>query len=162
MRVSKWIFPFSVMDSHRSGMRVRTRCERSLSSLINIIRMQLLLVGATRLNDLLFFFFASIFLFILYCIYIYPHSVDNWWWLRMIARCSGFNRRERETMPCVCVWGRCYHHYSARRENKGNLSHFLLYPLFFLHRSIVYGLWMHERMYTINKILCMFPRYMCA
>jgi len=96
-------FSFSVMDSHRSGMRVRTRYVHSLSSLINIIRMQLLLAGATMLSDLLVFFFSShrFFLFILHSISICAHRVDNRWWLRTIARCSGFNRRERNDAMCI-------------------------------------------------------------
>jgi hypothetical protein len=104
--VSKWIFfSFSVMVSHRSGMRVRTRYVRSLSSLINIIRMQLLLVGATMLSDLLVFCFLRIdfFLFILHYISICAHRIDNRWWLRTIARCSGFNRRERERNDAMCI-----------------------------------------------------------
>ena len=92
--------------------------------------------------------------------------------LGTIARWNGFNRR-RDTHSdkrChVCVWERCYHHYSVRRENRGNLSHFLLRTQsvcasislsLFLYFKIVYGVLTHARMYTINKTGCMFPR--CA
>jgi hypothetical protein len=44
------------------------------------------------------------------------------------------------------------------RENKKNLSHFLFRSLIFC-LEIVYGFWMHEPMYTINKTPYMFQWY---
>ena len=58
LSLSLSVFLFSpVVDSYRSRMHVRMRYMPSLSSLINIIRMQLLLLlrTTTRLSDFLFF-----------------------------------------------------------------------------------------------------------
>ncbi len=80
----------------------------SLSSLINIIRMQLLWVGATRMNDLLIFF-----PFILHRGYITKDDCE-----RLRDATDLIEEREK-----LChVWGWCYHHYTARRENKRTLS----------------------------------------
>jgi len=122
----------------------------SLSPLINIIRMQLRLVGATRMSDL-FFFFSSFIIDLYLYIYEYVYRVDNRWRLRDAT--DLIEEGERERNDHMCLWGRHYYHYSAWSENKRHLPHFLV-----LYVSIVYKVWTHERMYTINKTLCMFPR----
>ncbi len=60
--------------------------------------------------------------------------------------------RERETITCVCE-GDTIIIIVLDQRNKRHLPHFLV-----LYVSIVYEVWTHKRMYTINKILCMFPR----
>jgi hypothetical protein len=71
----------------------------------------------------------------------------------MIARCNGFKERN----DAMCMWGRCYHHYSACRENKGNLSHFLF---FYLSLDWLWSL--GARAYVYNKQGSMYVSKMCA
>jgi len=144
-------------------MRVRTRCECSLSSLINIIRMQLLLVDASRMSDFLGFFSSHrFFLFILYCVYIYIYMYvhiestidDDCKRLRDAADLI----EERGTMPCVCEEDAIIIIVLVERTREISL----ISSFFFFIFRLFMGFRMHERMYTINKVPCMFPRCMCA
>jgi hypothetical protein len=71
-------------------------------------------------------------------------------------------QRERETMPCgcMCVWGGCYHHYSAR---EGEQEKSLSFPLSFSHFLSRDCLWfLDARAHVYNKQDSIYVSMICV